>query len=215
MFIKICGITTVGDAHLAATAGANAIGLNFFAESPRSISIETALEIANCLPPFVDAVAVFVNATPARIRATSVATGIRTVQLHGDVTPELIGELAEFRVIAAFPLSDVASVTAIQQFVRACQQHSREPSAILIDSHVPGSFGGTGQPAPWPIARTVVETCRVPIALAGGLTPRNVSEAIRVVRPWGVDVASGVEVAPGRKEAFKVRQFIREARGTS
>ncbi len=193
---------------MVAAAGANAIGLNFFRDSPRYVTIADALVIAHTLPPYVDPVGLFVNATPAVIRETALSIGIRTVQLHGEHTPELVQDLKDLNVVPAFSLKDEASVAAVIRFVSECRQLGRLPSAILVDANVPDKFGGTGQPAPWNFARAVVARCSVPVTLAGGLNPKNVADAIRAVRPWGVDVASGVEVAPGRKEQFKVRQFV-------
>jgi phosphoribosylanthranilate isomerase len=212
MFIKICGITSITDARMVAAAGAQAIGLNFYADSPRAVQMPVAHEIIQNLPPFVEAVGLFVNTPPAEARNTANALGLRTVQVHGQVTPELVSDLRDFSVIAAFSLRDADSVLPILNFVSACQNAGRLPSAILVDAHSDGKFGGTGQTAPWAIARNVVEQCRVPVMLAGGLTTKNVTAAIRTVQPWGVDVASGVEVAPGRKESYKVKSFIDAAR---
>ena len=211
MFVKICGITSVADARMVAAGGANAIGLNFFPESPRFVSVADAQAIAQGLPPYVDAVGLFVNATPAQIRETAHASGIRTVQIHDELSPQLVLDLKDFAVVPAFPLKDETSIAAVVEFVAACRQLGRVPSAVLVDAHSPEKFGGTGQPVPWHLARTVVERCQIPVTLAGGLTPKNVAEAISAVRPWGVDVASGVEVAPGRKEQFKVGKFVAAA----
>ena len=215
MFIKICGITSLADARLVAQAGANAIGLNFYSPSPRSIGIEAAREIVQSIPPYVDPVGLFVNLPPAEIREAAQTLGIRTLQLHGDISPELVAELREFSVMPAFSLSDEDSILKILEFVSACDRLGRVPCAILLDAHSPEKFGGTGQVAPWPLARTLVERCPVPVTLAGGLTPKNVAEAVRTVRPWGVYVASGVEVAPGRKEAYRVRKFVEEVRNAN
>jgi phosphoribosylanthranilate isomerase len=214
MFIKICGVTSVADARMVAAAGAHAIGLNFYAGSPRCVDIAVAQAIIQSLPPYADPVGVFVNADEAQIRETAQAVGLRTVQLHGDRTPALIAALKDLSVVPAFSIQDDSSVAVVLEFILACQRLGRSPSAVLVDAHVPDRHGGTGQSAPWPIARRIVERCPVPVALAGGLTPRNVGDAIRAVRPWGVDVASGVEVSPGRKEQFKVRRFVESATAT-
>ena len=160
----------------------------------------------------VEPVGLFVNDTPAHIREVAQAVRLRTLQLHGEIAPAIIADLREFSVTPAFQLSEDDSVSTVARFLAECQRHGKHPSAILIDAYLPGSFGGTGRTVPWTLARAVVERSEVPVILAGGLTPKNVAEAIRAVRPWGVDVASGVEVAPGRKESFKVRKFIEEAR---
>jgi phosphoribosylanthranilate isomerase len=215
MFIKICGITSVTDARMVASAGANAIGLNFFSDSPRCVGLDVATEIAQALPPFVDAVGLFVNASPAQIRETAHAVGVRTVQLHGQLSPQMVVDLSEFAVVPAFPLVDDSSVAAVESFVAECRRLGRLPAAVLVDAHVPDKFGGTGKTAPWHLARAVVQRCPVPVTLAGGLTPKNVGEAVRAVRPWGVDVATGVEVAPGRKEVYKVSKFVEQVRQAS
>ena len=211
MFIKICGITSVTDARMVAAAGASAIGLNLYSGSPRYVGLEAAAEIAQCLPPFVDAVGLFVNASPAQIRESVQAIGIRTVQLHGDLSPQTVADLCDFSVVPAFPLVDDSSVASLLSFVAECGRLGRLPAAVLVDAHAPDKFGGTGKTAPWNLARAVVQQCPAPVTLAGGLTAKNVAAAVQAVRPWGVDVASGVEVAPGRKESFKVREFIKNA----
>ncbi len=212
MFVKICGITCVADARMVAQAGANAVGLNFYAGSPRCVSVDVAREIVASLPPFLDSVGVFVNTTTADVRQIAGAVGLRTVQLHGDHTPAQVVELREFAVVPAFALADERTVTGLIDYVRTCDRLGRKPAAVLVDALVPGKLGGTGQTAPWPLARSVVVRCGVPVMLAGGLTAKNVADAIRAVRPWAVDVASGVEVSPGRKEAFKVGRFVSAVR---
>ena len=215
MFIKICGVTSVADANMIAGAGANAIGLNFYPASPRSVTTEIAQDIVQHIPPYVEPVGLFVNAMPSLIRQTVLSVGLRTLQLHGDVTPEIIADLREFSVMPSFPLREAENVEAVLGFLASCRQLGRLPSAILLDAYSPESYGGTGNIAPWPLARELVRQSNLPVILAGGLTSKNVAKAIRAVQPWGVDVASGVEVAPGRKEPFKVRSFIEEARRAS
>lgn len=212
MFVKVCGITCLDDALMVARAGASAVGLNFYSSSPRCVDIATAREIVLSLPPFVDAVGVFVNADIEELRSIAAEVGLRTVQLHGNCSPELVFGLREFSVIPAFPLAEDASATAVLDLLTACEKHGRLPNAVLVDAHRPGMFGGTGQVAPWDLARSLVLRSPVPVVLAGGLTSKNVAAAVRIVRPWGVDVASGVEVAPGRKEPYKVNTFIQAAR---
>ena len=211
MFIKICGITGVSDARMVAAAGASAIGLNFFPPSPRSVSISTAQEIVQNLPPYVTAVGLFVNSTSAEIRQVADAVGLRTLQIHGNCTPELVAELREFTVVAAFSLSEQSGAAAVFDLIAACQRLGRMPGAVMVDAYSQDKFGGTGQVAPWQAGQEIVQKSPVPVLLAGGLTPKNVAQAIRTVRPWGVDVATGVEVAPGRKESYKVKRFIEEA----
>ena len=208
MFIKICGITDIADALMVARAGANAIGLNFYPPSPRHVDLALAREIVHGLPPFVDAVGLFVNSNAHEVSELAHEVGLRTVQLHGDLSPELVSSLREFSVIAAFPLADDSSIKAVLDFLASCQRLGRLPNAVLGDASRPGMFGGTGQVAPWAVARSLVLHSPVPVVLAGGLTAKNVADAVRIVRPWGVDVASGVEVAPGRKGQYKVTTFI-------
>jgi phosphoribosylanthranilate isomerase len=212
MFVKICGITCVADALMAARAGANAIGLNFYADSPRHVDVATAREIVQCLPPFVDAVGVFVNLTEEHVAETAREIGLRTLQLHGELSPHFLSSVREFSVIPAFPLADDSSVAAVLTFLNTCGSLGRMPNAVLVDAHRPGMFGGTGHVAPWDVARSLVLRSPVPVVLAGGLTPKNVYEALRAVRPWGVDVASGVEITPGRKEQYKVTKFLQAVR---
>lgn len=212
MFIKICGITSVADARMAAGCGIQAIGLNFYPGSPRFVQPELGQQIINALPTFVDPVGVFVSMTAAEIRQVAQSLGLRTLQVHGRFDPALVANLREFSVMPAFPLRDPASAAEVTEFLDACRELGRLPSAVLVDGFEEGKLGGTGRTAHWPAARQVVERSGVPVVLAGGLTAKNVADAIRTVGPWGVDVASGVEVAPGRKESFKVRSFVESAR---
>lgn len=207
--VKICGVTTELDAQQAVSLGCDALGLNFYEGSPRCVGANAIRLISRQLPPFVAAVGVFVE-TPMRsvFESLSGAPRINTIQWHGK-NRELC-DCFPYHLIAAFPVRDATSLQAIQRYLDACHAVGRLPSALLLDGHKPGQHGGTGQPAPWHL----LESFRpdVPIILAGGLTPENVGEAIRVVRPYGVDVASGVESAPGRKDVEKMRRFLGNAR---
>ncbi len=207
--VKICGVTTELDAGQAATLGADAIGLNFYKGSPRCIGPSAAQRILRELPPLVAAAGVFVDA-PLRLVFELLADlpRINIIQWHGK--DRELNDCFPYHLIAAFPVRDAASLQAIERYLDACRGVGRLPSALLLDGHAPGQHGGTGQKAPWQL----LESFRpgVPIILAGGLTPDNVSEAIRIVRPYGVDVASGVENAPGRKDAEKMRRFLANAR---
>ena len=145
MFIKICGITSLADARLVAEVGANAIGLNFYSPSPRSIRIEAALEIVQSIPPYVDPVGLFVDQSPAEIRDVARTLSLRTLQLHGDTSPELVAELREFSVMPVFSLSSEANISNILEFVSGCQRLGRLPCAILLDAYSAEKFGGTGQ----------------------------------------------------------------------
>jgi len=213
--VKVCGITTIDDARLAAAAGADAIGLNFYRESPRFVSPEQAAAIAKATPEGVLKVGVFVNAdTPTILRAWE-TVGFDLVQLHGDETPELVAELGVKGcppVVRAFRL-DRRGLAALRQTIEACRRLGNPPVAVLVDALVPGAYGGTGQPADWSLlAERGPEDDFPPLVLAGGLAPENVAEAIAQVRPHGVDVASGVESSRGHKDAARVRAFVEAAR---
>jgi phosphoribosylanthranilate isomerase len=207
--IKICGVTTVGDALLAADLGADALGLNFYPPSPRCLDLPTAARILGELPPFVQPVGVFVNeplaAIAERIRAL---VQLRTIQWYGD-NHETASRTVH-GLIAAFAVRDAASLTDITTYLDLCRAQGEVPVAVLVDAHVAGQHGGTGRTAPWDLLASFRPG--VPVILAGGLTPDNVAEAVRRVRPWAVDVASGVESSPGRKDADKMRRFIANAR---
>jgi phosphoribosylanthranilate isomerase len=207
--IKICGVTSEADACRAAELGADAVGLNFYARSPRHIDGVMANFIVRALPPFVEPVAVFVSQPLKQVFDQLNQLGaIRTFQWYGDHR-----ELADpypFRLIAAFPVRDAASVVVITRYLDLCRDLGRLPSAVLVDAHAPGQHGGTGQTVPWKLLADFRPD--VPLILAGGLTPENVAQAIRLVRPYAVDVASGVESAPGQKDTDKMRRFIANAR---
>lgn len=212
--IKICGITNLDDAFVAAEAGAEAIGLNFYHASPRHIRLEEATRIANHLKRNVDRVGVFVNAGAEQIRDICRATDIRLIQLHGDEPPEFLRELNnEFDIIRARRMDHRGIGPIVEDIQLCCERAGVGPDAILLDAAVPGAFGGTGCRVNWQQLSNPSEWWRkYPLILAGGLTPENVAEAIRIVRPHGVDVASGVESAPGRKDPQKVRDFVAAAR---
>lgn len=192
--IKICGITSVEDALLAVGAGADAIGLIFWARSPRAVEVEQAREIARALPPLVSTVGVFVDETPDHVRGVADAVGLSGVQLHGDE------EVADW---ARFP-RPVLKALAVERYADSPWRHAR--AAILVDARDPVTIGGTGRTVDWDMAREI--GANRPLVLAGGLTPDNVRRAVETVRPWGVDVASGVEAAPGVKDPARVRAFI-------
>jgi phosphoribosylanthranilate isomerase len=207
--IKICGITTPGDGVAAADAGVDAIGLNFYSGSPRFVGVETAARILDQLPPFVDPVAVLVEETPAQaVDRLNGLSGLRTLQWHGaESEPAAAWPVP---LIVAFPVRDASSLATITLYLGRCRATGRLPAAILVDAHVPGQHGGTGQTLPWKLLADFHPG--VPLILAGGLTPNNVAEAVRLVRPYAVDVASGVESAPGRKDADAMHRFVENAR---
>ena len=200
--VKICGLTNAADAVAAAEAGADALGFMFFAGSKRNLSFANAAAIIRELPPFVSKVGVFVNAPTDEIRRVVDETGIDALQLHGEETPEFCAQFAPLRVVKAFRLRDRDSL-------QECLKYPAH--AWLLDSFVDGAHGGTGVTADWNLAAEAVRRHRE-IILAGGLRVETVAEAVRRVRPFGVDVSSGVESAPGRKDAAKVRAFIENAR---
>jgi phosphoribosylanthranilate isomerase len=203
--IKICGVTNVEDACTAADLGADAIGLNFYEGSKRYLAPEAARPILRELPPFVEPVAIYVHQPlKAIFHALNVLGRVRTFQWHG--TLRELSDCYPFQMIVAFPLRDRAGLAEITRYLDAARGAGRPPSAVLIDAHVPGQHGGTGRTAPWGLLAEFKPP--EPLILAGGLTPDNVAEAIYLVRPYAVDVASGVESAPGRKDAEKMRRFI-------
>jgi phosphoribosylanthranilate isomerase len=207
--IKICGATRAADAHEAARLGADAVGLNFYEGSPRRIDPAVVEAVLRDLPPFVEAVGVFVKRPLCEIFAQlGPWRRLRTVQWHGDDCE--LGDGRPYRLIPAFPVRDASSLEVVTRHLDACRALGSVPAAVLLDGHAPGQYGGTGRIAPWELIAAFRPG--VPVILAGGLTPENVAEAVRVVRPYAVDVASGVESAPGRKDAEKMRRFIAAAR---
>lgn len=203
--IKICGVTSAADACRAVELGADAVGINFCAGSPREVTPTVAETILHALPPFVEAVGVFLNQPLAEVWPIVNRLGrIRTVQWHG-ANPEMC-DAYPVRYVPAFNIRDTESMVAVTGYLELCRGLNRLPAAILVDGHADGKHGGTGRTAPWELLADLKPG--VPLILAGGLTPENVAEAIRVVRPYAVDVAGGVESAPGRKDAEKMRRFI-------
>jgi phosphoribosylanthranilate isomerase len=199
--VKICGVTLPEDALLAAELGADAIGLNFYSESPRCISPYSAQNSTRHLPPFVSSVGVFVNWDAAPVIALAAALRLSAAQLHGEESPKLAAEIAKkISVIQAFRVGEGAALPPFSKYKSA--------SAFLLDAVAADKFGGTGQQTDWNRAAVAAKSHR--IILAGGLTPENVAEAIRVVRPYAVDVASGVESKPGKKDPAKLRAFFSE-----
>jgi phosphoribosylanthranilate isomerase len=207
--IKICGVTTEADACHAGLLGADAVGLNFHPGSPRVVEAARAGDILRALPLFVQAVGVFVDVPLRYAFAHAQSLGrMHTIQWHGK--DRELCDPYPFHLIAAFPVRDADSLAAISRYLDACRVRGHGPSALLLDAHVPGQHGGTGRTAPWHLLANFRPG--VPIVLAGGLTPDNVAEAIRVVQPYGVDVASGVESSPGHKDPEQMARFIDAAR---
>jgi phosphoribosylanthranilate isomerase len=202
--IKICGITNVTDAEQAASLGADAVGLNFYAKSPRCIDAAMTRLILNVLPPFVEPVGLFVNEPLVDAQRTAQALNLRTIQVYGD-HPEILPPGC-VRWIPAFSVDGVADLQPITSYLEELKSAGAVPAAVLVDAHAPGRYGGTGRIAPWQLLAEFKPG--VPLILAGGLTPDNVGDAIRIVRPYAVDVASGVEISPGKKDPGIMRRFI-------
>lgn len=198
--VKICGITSVQDAAAAVDAGADALGFVFVPGTPRVISPEVAEQIAAGLPPFVTTVGVFVDQPLEEILSVIIRCRLQAVQLHGN-EPETFSRRIPVKVIKAIRVRDAADLRGIGTY---------PAHAFLLDAFVEGQPGGTGTTISWDLARQAIG--RVPVILSGGLRPENVAQAVRAVRPYAVDVSSGVETSPGRKDHRKVREFIAAVR---
>ncbi|HEV3009964.1 MAG TPA: phosphoribosylanthranilate isomerase [Burkholderiales bacterium] len=197
--VKICGITRTADAAVAAAAGADAIGLVFYPPSPRYLSVERAREIRDALPPFVQTVALFVNADAAQVSQVIGRVHPAMLQFHGDESPEFCSQFSLPYIKACRMKKGVSALEYLRPYSQA--------AAWLFDSHVP-EYGGVGESFDW----SLVPATDKPVILSGGLSQANVGAAIRRVRPWGVDVSSGVESAKGIKDAATVAAFIAEVR---
>ncbi|MHB8057587.1 MAG: phosphoribosylanthranilate isomerase [Desulfuromonadaceae bacterium] len=195
--VKICGITNIDDALMAVEAGADALGFVLFQGSPRYISPEKAAEVIRLLPPFVQTVGLFVNEELATVNLLADQCGLDIVQLHGEEPPEYSAAVRR-RVVKAFRVKDASTLDELSNYrVAAC----------LLDAWSPAAHGGTGTIFNWDLAAVV--SAAHPIILAGGLTPENVALAVATVKPYAVDVSSGVESRPGIKDAVLVSRFIR------
>ncbi len=204
MKVKICGVTCVSDGLAAAAAGADMIGLMFYERSSRHVPFVTAAEIARELPPHVVKVGVFVNPTAEGVERAMLECGLTLLQFHGDERPEFCTQFGVMS-LKAFRVRDAASLAALPEY---------RTDAWLLDAFSPAALGGTGERFNWELAVDAKKLGR-PIFLAGGLTPENVAEAVRRVQPFAVDVSSGVESAPGKKDPAKVRAFIAAAKGVA
>jgi phosphoribosylanthranilate isomerase len=203
VLVKICGVTNVPDARAACEAGANFLGFNFYEKSPRHIVPADASKIHSQLPKNVEAVGIFVNAEPAAIASLTASLRLDAAQLHGEETPATVAEVARtIRVFKAFRVGPEFSLSTLDQYPDAF--------AFLFDASHPGQYGGTGRTTDWALARRAALSSR--IILAGGLKVENVAAAIRLVHPFAVDVASGVESKPGKKDHGRLRDFIHEVR---
>ena len=201
--VKICGITNAVDALAAIDAGANLLGFNFYSQSPRHIAEAEVAKIRPQLPKKVDAVGIFVNASAADVAVVCKSLKLDAVQLHGDETPETVAELARnLPVVKAFRVEPDFPLGILDEYPEAF--------AFLFDAAHTGQYGGTGRATDWDVARRAAVGRR--IILAGGLKVENVAAAVRIVRPYGIDVASGVESRPGNKDHGLLREFIQEVR---
>lgn len=199
--VKICGITRVEDALAAAHAGADAIGLVFAPASPRRVTVQQAAAIAAALPPFVTSVALFVDPSAEQVRDVLKVFHPDLLQFHGDEPPEFCVAfgLPYLKAVRVRPQTDLLQYAATYAGARG----------LLLDAYDPASHGGTGQRFDWDL---IPPDLPRPVVLAGGLTPDNVAEAVRRVRPWAVDVSSGVEIDRGIKDAGRIARFVREVR---
>ncbi|PLX79816.1 MAG: phosphoribosylanthranilate isomerase [Desulfuromonas sp.] len=200
MRVKICGITNKEDALHAVASGADALGFVFYDGSPRCVSREQVAAIVADLPPLVTTVGLFVNAARETISETIRVCGLNVIQLHGDETPEECS-YSGVKVVKALRLRQQSGLAEAARFSN---------QTLLVDAYVPGEYGGTGSLSDWELARQLA--VQRPIILAGGLTPENVAAGINAVKPYAVDVSSGVEASPGKKDPRKVTLFIKKAK---
>ena len=198
--VKVCGMTSLEDALVAVEGGADAVGFIFYKKSPRSVTMKTVREIVLELPPFVDTVGVFVDETAEQINKIADYCNLDIIQLHGDESPTFCKKIRR-KVIKAFRIKDMQSVKKLSNF---------QVSGFLLDTFSENLHGGTGKVFDWNLALPAKKFG--PVIMAGGLTPNNVQQAVRQIRPYGVDVCSGVESEPGIKDHKKVRAFLNNAK---
>jgi phosphoribosylanthranilate isomerase len=211
--VKICGVTCVDDALDCAKAGVDWIGINFYSKSPRFIPPSRAGAIIQELPPSVSAVGVFVDRPAEEVADLAERLGIKYVQLHGREPPEDLLRLAHLQIIRAFRLNRASEWIDVIDYLSRASAIGRLPDAVLIDAHVADRYGGTGTSLATEVLDFMPPLRR--LILAGGLTPENVAATVARARPWMVDVASGVERSPGRKDPAKVIAFVRQARSAA
>ena len=210
--IKICGVRRAEDLPHIAAAGADAVGLNFYAGGKRYLSPNEAAAVADAVPKGLARVGVFVNASSAEMLAAAERYGLDYLQLHGDEPPAQLAELRTCPVIKAFRFGD-EGWAPIKHYLIACKHHVSLPVAVLVDAPTAsGAFGGTGTTADWQALAGWRKHIDLPLILAGGLRPDNVAGAIGLVRPSAVDTATGVEAASGFKDAEATRSFVASAR---
>ncbi len=208
--VKVCGLTRVDEAVACVQAGADLIGLNFHSGSARFVDLSRAGEIIAAIARPARAVGLFVNRPADEVARIADQLGLVYIQLHGDEPPEDLRVLDRFSIIRAFRLGSVADIGAMNNYLERARAAGRSPDAVLVDAHVPGRVGGTATLVAEDVLAEIPPLPR--LILAGGLTPENVAQRVARARPWMVDVASGVESSPGRKDAVKVAAFIQAAR---
>jgi len=201
--IKICGITNIEDALLVSKLGADALGF-VFADSPRKIDVETVEEINSALPPLISRVGVFVNEKAETVKAIASRCRLDILQFHGSEPPAYCANFSQ-RVVKAFRVKDFCDLNTLNEY---------DVDAFLLDAFVEGKLGGTGKGFNWEIAKKAKDFGK-PIILSGGLNPKNVVEAVNFVQPYAVDVSSGVEERPGKKDPNKIRAFIKTCQAVS
>jgi phosphoribosylanthranilate isomerase len=212
-WVKICGMTNLEDALVAVEAGADAVGFVFYDKSPRCVTVETALEIVSKLPASVEKVGVFVNEVEGTLCGVADRAGLTAIQMHGDNEDPHVADLVVQRMPGVSVMAAVSMHRPAPQGW-AMTWHPDSVRALLVDSGNSSKHGGTGEVFDWVAAVPVVDDIKklFKVVAAGGLTPENVGEAISVLHPWGVDVVSGVEASPGKKDVEKVRAFVRAVR---
>jgi phosphoribosylanthranilate isomerase len=215
---KICGTTNLGDANLAVSAGADALGF-IFASSPRQIQQEAAAEIIEALPSKIAKIGVTVNQSPEAVAKLAQTVGLTGIQLQGDEPGDQLwayrSALAPRKIVKTLQARQV--LAGGEEYLYQYLRESEFFDALLLDAGVPGQPGGTGIPFDWNALAPLVTHIKhwIPVIIAGGLTPGNVPDAVRLFEPWGVDVASGVESSPGHKDETKVRAFVNAVRTAS
>jgi phosphoribosylanthranilate isomerase len=231
MWVKICGNTNLDDAQMAAQLGADAVGF-VFAESKRQVTSAQVAAITPYLPPHVERVGVFSSRDAEQIASIAIKAGLTTVQLHGGLDESLAQQLAEkfkgsLRIIQTLhwtvsnplphtptnPMTDSPAALLAAQIERIARMGFTD--RVLIDSRVGAAKGGTGVPFDWSAARTLFASASLHLVVAGGLTAQNVAQAIAQLKPWGVDVSSGIEASPGRKDPALLARFLQNARGVT
>ena len=195
--VKICGITRIEDAHVAAQLGADAIGLVFYAPSPRNVGVEQACTIARAVPPFVTVVGLFVNPSRDQVESVLRVCAVNLLQFHGDEAPDFCASFG-------LPYVKAARVRADSDLIQYLSPHHKA-QGWLLDAYHEQLYGGSGEAFDWSL---IPRGLAKPVILSGGLTPHNVGAAVRRVRPWAVDVSSGVEAEKGIKDAAKIAAFI-------